>query len=188
MAIQDAVFTRIGTDRVIAYAFELAASARRAHLRATKSNGIIHTMPFWDELFADVREQYPDAAEQVLIDALAALLVLDPARFDVIVASNLFGDILSDLAAAVAGSIGMAPRQPEPGARVPLCSSRSTAPRPTSPAGASPTRSARLVGGDDARPSRRAGGGGRVMRAIGRTLADPGTRTATSAAPRRPPR
>jgi tartrate dehydrogenase/decarboxylase / D-malate dehydrogenase len=110
LAIQEAVFTRRGTDRVIAYACELAARRSGRICSATKSNGIIHTMPFWDERFAHATSNHPELqAEQMLIDALAAAVVLQPARFDVIVASNLFGDILSDLAAAVAGSIGIAP-------------------------------------------------------------------------------
>jgi tartrate dehydrogenase/decarboxylase/D-malate dehydrogenase len=110
LAVQEAIFTRRGTDRVIAYACELAASRSGRICSATKSNGIIHTMPFWDERFAHATSSHPELqAEQVLIDALAAAVVLDPGRFDVIVASNLFGDILSDLAAAVAGSIGIAP-------------------------------------------------------------------------------
>src|SRR4051794_23955374 len=110
LAIQEAVFTRRGSDRVIAYACELAARRSGRICSATKSNGIIHTMPFWDERFAHATSNHPELqAEQMLIDALAAAVVLQPARFDVIVASNLFGDILSDLAAAVAGSIGIAP-------------------------------------------------------------------------------
>ena len=110
MAVQETVFTRIGTDRVIAYAYEQAEARSKRICSATKSNGIIHTMPFWDERFAIAREQHPDvASEQVLIDALCAMVVLNPGRFDVIVASNLFGDILSDLVAAAAGSIGIAP-------------------------------------------------------------------------------
>ncbi len=110
LAVQEAIFTRRGTDRVIAYACELAQRRSGRICSATKSNGIIHTMPFWDERFAHATANHPELeAEQVLIDALAAAVVLQPARFDVIVASNLFGDILSDLAAAVAGSIGIAP-------------------------------------------------------------------------------
>jgi tartrate dehydrogenase/decarboxylase/D-malate dehydrogenase len=110
LAVQEAIFTRRGTDRVIAYACELAGRRSGRICSATKSNGIIHTMPFWDERFAHATSTHPELqAEQVLIDALAAAVVLQPARFDVIVASNLFGDILSDLAAAVAGSIGIAP-------------------------------------------------------------------------------
>ncbi|HET7648450.1 MAG TPA: isocitrate/isopropylmalate family dehydrogenase, partial [Gaiellaceae bacterium] len=110
IAVQEAIFTRRGTDRVMAYACELAKRRSGRICSATKSNGIIHTMPFWDERFARATSAHPELqAEQVLIDALAAAIVLDPGRFDVIVASNLFGDILSDLAAAVAGSIGIAP-------------------------------------------------------------------------------
>jgi tartrate dehydrogenase/decarboxylase / D-malate dehydrogenase len=110
LAVQEAIFTRRGTDRIIAYACDLAATRSGRICSATKSNGIIHTMPFWDERFGHATARHPELqAEQVLIDALAAAVVLDPRRFDVIVASNLFGDILSDLAAAVAGSIGIAP-------------------------------------------------------------------------------
>jgi tartrate dehydrogenase/decarboxylase / D-malate dehydrogenase len=110
MAVQQATFTRHGTDRVMDFAFDCAASRSKRICSATKSNGIIHTMPFWDERFAAAAERHPAVeTEQVLIDALAAMVVLKPGRFDVIVASNLFGDILSDLAAAVAGSIGVAP-------------------------------------------------------------------------------
>ena len=110
MAIQESVFTRRGVERVMRYSFELAGR-RRGHLTsATKSNGIVFTMPFWDEVFAQQSQGYPGiATDQYHIDALAAMFVLDPARFDVVVASNLFGDILTDLAAAVAGSIGVAP-------------------------------------------------------------------------------
>ncbi len=110
LAVQESIFTRKGTDRVVAYACELAEKRFGRICSATKSNGIIHTMPFWDERFEHVTSQHPGLqTEQVLIDALCAMVVLDPGRFDVIVASNLFGDILSDLAAAVAGSIGIAP-------------------------------------------------------------------------------
>jgi tartrate dehydrogenase/decarboxylase/D-malate dehydrogenase len=110
MAVQQAVFTRAGVTRIVDYAFGLARE-RGGHLTsATKSNGIVHTMPFWDELVHERAAAWPDVRwDQEHIDALAAKLVLDPARFDVIVGSNLFGDILSDLAAAVAGSIGIAP-------------------------------------------------------------------------------
>jgi tartrate dehydrogenase/decarboxylase / D-malate dehydrogenase len=110
MAIQEAVFTRAGVTRVLDYAFERAA-ARGGHLTsATKSNGIVHTLPFWDELVAERAAHHPEVRwDQEHIDALCAKLVLHPDRFDVVVGSNLFGDILSDLAAAVAGSIGIAP-------------------------------------------------------------------------------
>ncbi|MEA5455129.1 tartrate dehydrogenase [Sinomonas sp. JGH33] len=109
-AVQEAVFTRLGVSRAAHYAASLAASRRGRLTSATKSNGIVHTMPFWDEIVAETVSLYPDVtltAEHV--DALAAHLVLKPWTLDVIVASNLFGDILSDLAAAVTGSIGLAP-------------------------------------------------------------------------------
>ncbi|MFJ9381778.1 tartrate dehydrogenase [Streptomyces sp. NPDC101455] len=110
MAVQEAVFTRAGVTRVLDYAFELAARRGGKVTSATKSNGIVHTMPFWDELVTERAAAFPQVAwDQEHIDALAAKFVLDPARFDVVVASNLFGDILSDLAAAIAGSIGIAP-------------------------------------------------------------------------------
>ncbi|UJA20239.1 tartrate dehydrogenase [Thermoleophilia bacterium SCSIO 60948] len=110
MAVQETVFTRTGCDRVMDYACRLAAERSGRICSATKSNGIIHTMPYWDERFAAALDRNPGLrSEQVLIDALAAMVVLDPGRFDVIVASNLFGDILSDLTAATAGSIGIAP-------------------------------------------------------------------------------
>ncbi|MFC4564215.1 tartrate dehydrogenase [Nocardiopsis mangrovi] len=110
MAVQQAVFTRTGVTRVVDYAFTLAGQRRGRVTSATKSNGIVHTLPFWDELVAERAASFPDVAwEQEHIDALAAKLVLRPGHFDVIVGSNLFGDILSDLAAAVGGSIGIAP-------------------------------------------------------------------------------
>ncbi len=107
---QQCVFTRKGVDRVMRYAFELARSRPAKHLTsATKSNGIVHTMPFWDERFAAIREAYPDIrTDQYHIDILTANFVLHPDWFDVVVGSNLFGDILSDLAPAVAGTIGIA--------------------------------------------------------------------------------
>jgi tartrate dehydrogenase/decarboxylase / D-malate dehydrogenase len=110
LAVQQSTFTRRGVERIIGYALELAAQRKRRITSATKSNGIIHTMPFWDEIFHEQLDAHPGLdADELHIDALAAMLVLRPARFDVIVGSNLFGDILSDLAAAVAGSIGVAP-------------------------------------------------------------------------------
>ncbi|MGB8945534.1 MAG: tartrate dehydrogenase [Streptomyces sp.] len=110
MAVQESVFTRAGVTRVLDHAFELAARRGGRLTSATKSNGIVHTLPFWDELVAERGAAHPGVTwDQEHIDALAAKFVLDPARFDVVVASNLFGDILSDLAAAVAGSIGIAP-------------------------------------------------------------------------------
>lgn len=109
MAIQEAVFTRAGVARVADFAAGLAAARRGGLTSATKSNGIIHTMPFWDEVVQATAARHPGVElRKVLIDALAAELVLHPTRFDVIVASNLFGDILSDLASALTGSIGLA--------------------------------------------------------------------------------
>lgn len=109
LAIQTDMFTRVGIERIGRYAFELARSRRGRLTSATKSNGIIHTMPFWDEVIADTAVEFPDVAvSKGLIDALAAELVLKPETFDVIVASNLFGDVLSDLAAAVVGGLGLA--------------------------------------------------------------------------------
>src|SRR5918993_513698 len=110
LAVQQATFTRRGVERVMRYAFELAGERRGRVSSATKSNGIIHTMPFWDEIFWEHSAEHPGVeADQYHIDALAAAFVLDPSHFDVVVASNLFGDILSDLGAAIAGSIGIAP-------------------------------------------------------------------------------
>ncbi len=111
MAVQESVFTRTGVDRVLRYAFELAGTRQAKHLTsATKSNGIIHTMPFWDERFAAIAKEYPHIrTSEYHVDILAAHFVLNPQRFDVVVASNLFGDILSDLGPAIAGTIGIAP-------------------------------------------------------------------------------
>lgn len=110
MAIQETVFTRKGCDRIISYAFELARTRKKHVTSATKSNGIVFTMPFWDERFAAVAKNYPDVkTDQYHIDILSAHFVSRPDRFDVVVGSNLFGDILSDLGAAVVGSMGLAP-------------------------------------------------------------------------------
>ncbi len=110
MAVQESVFTRVGVSRIADFAFDLAMSRRKHVTSATKSNGIVHTLPFWDEVVAERAVRYPEVRlDSEHIDALAAKFVLQPQRFDVVVASNLFGDILSDLAAAVAGSIGIAP-------------------------------------------------------------------------------
>jgi tartrate dehydrogenase/decarboxylase/D-malate dehydrogenase len=111
MVTQNSVFTRFGTDRILRYAFDLAQSRPKKHLTsATKSNGIFHTMPFWDERVKAVAADYPDVkVDQYHIDILTAHFVRHPDWFDVVVGSNLFGDILSDLGPAVAGSIGIAP-------------------------------------------------------------------------------
>jgi len=111
IVIQESVFTRHGTDRVLRYAFDLAQSRVRKHLTvATKSNGIAVSMPWWDGRANAMSASYPDVSvDKQHIDILAARFVLQPQRFDVVVASNLFGDILSDLGPACAGTIGIAP-------------------------------------------------------------------------------
>ncbi|MBZ8139507.1 tartrate dehydrogenase [Rubrivivax gelatinosus] len=111
IVIQESVFSRHGTDRVLKYAFELAASRARRHLTvATKSNGIAISMPWWDSRADEMARAYPQVqVDKQHIDILAARFVLQPQRFDVVVASNLFGDILSDLGPATAGTIGLAP-------------------------------------------------------------------------------
>ncbi len=109
LAIQETVFTRRGCDRIMRYAFELAKTRKKHVTSATKSNGIIYTMPFWDERFAAIAKDYPDVrTDQYHIDILTAHFVRHPDWFDVVVGSNLFGDILSDLGPAVVGSIGIA--------------------------------------------------------------------------------
>jgi tartrate dehydrogenase/decarboxylase/D-malate dehydrogenase len=109
--IQETVFTRHGVDRVLKFAFELAAKREKKHLTAaTKSNGIAITMPYWDERVEAMAANYPDVKwDKYHIDILTAHFVLNPDRFDVVVASNLFGDILSDLGPACTGTIGIAP-------------------------------------------------------------------------------
>jgi len=110
LVIQETVLTRQGTDRILRFAFELARSRGKRLTSATKSNGIMHTMPYWDERVAAIGEEFEDVSvEQYHIDILAAHLVQRPKQFDVIVGSNLFGDILSDLGPATTGSIGIAP-------------------------------------------------------------------------------
>lgn len=110
MAVQQTIFTRRGVDRILRFAFQLAKKRKKHLTSATKSNGIIHTMPFWDERFAEIAREFPQVrTDQYHIDILTAHFVRRPDWFDVVVGSNLFGDILSDLGPAVAGSIGMAP-------------------------------------------------------------------------------
>lgn len=108
---QVSVFTRKGVDRILRYAFDLARRRPARHVTsATKSNGIVHTMPYWDERFRAMAQRYPDVrTDQYHVDILTANFVLHPDWFDVVVGSNLFGDILSDLGPAVAGTIGIAP-------------------------------------------------------------------------------
>jgi tartrate dehydrogenase/decarboxylase/D-malate dehydrogenase len=109
--VQETVMTRHGSERLLKYAFELARQRDRKHVTvATKSNGIAVSMPWWDERAAEVAAQYPDiACDKQHIDILTARFVLQPDRFDVVAATNLFGDILSDLGPACTGTIGIAP-------------------------------------------------------------------------------
>ncbi len=111
IVVQETVMSRIGVDRVLRYAFEVARSRPRKHLTsATKSNGIAITMPYWDERVAEMAKQYPDVTvDKFHIDILTAHFVQRPDFFDVVVGSNLFGDILSDLGPACTGTIGIAP-------------------------------------------------------------------------------
>lgn len=110
IAIQNNVFSRKGTERAMRFAFEMAAKRKKHVTSATKSNGIVHSMPFWDEVFELTAKDYPEiTTDSQHIDALAAFFVTQPERFDVIVASNLFGDILTDIGAAIMGSVGIAP-------------------------------------------------------------------------------
>jgi len=111
IVIQETVMTRHGVDRVLRFAFDLAMQRERRHVTsATKSNGIAITMPFWDGRVEAIGAEYPDVThDKYHIDILTAQFVLNPQRFDVVVASNLFGDILSDLGPACAGTIGVAP-------------------------------------------------------------------------------
>jgi tartrate dehydrogenase/decarboxylase/D-malate dehydrogenase len=109
--IQEAIFTRKGVDRILKFAFDLAQSRPKKHLTsATKSNGIAISMPYWDERVETMAPAYPEVRwDKYHIDILTARFVLSPERFDVVVASNLFGDILSDLGPACTGTIGIAP-------------------------------------------------------------------------------
>ncbi len=107
---QTAIFTRKGTERVLRYAFELARRRDKVLVSATKSNALNHSMVFWDEITQLVAADYPDVAvTSTHVDALAARMVLNPQLLDVIVASNLFGDILTDLGGALQGSLGLPP-------------------------------------------------------------------------------
>ena len=111
LVIQESVFTRIGVDRVLKYAFEVAQQRPKKHLSsATKSNGLAISMPYWDERLEAMAQQYPDIRwDKHHIDIMTARFVLQPEQFDVVVASNLFGDILSDLGPACTGTVGIAP-------------------------------------------------------------------------------
>ncbi len=111
VVVQETVLTRVGVDRILKFAFELAQSRPKKHLTsATKSNGIAITMPYWDERVEAMGKRFPDVRwDKYHIDILAAHFVMNPDRFDVVVGSNLFGDILSDLGPACTGTIGIAP-------------------------------------------------------------------------------
>jgi tartrate dehydrogenase/decarboxylase/D-malate dehydrogenase len=113
VVIQESVFTRRGVDRILRYAFELAQSRpRRTLTSATKSNGLAISMPFWDQRVEAMAQEYPEVKwDKQHIDILCARFVLQPERFDVVVGSNLFGDILSDLGPACTGTIGIARRR-----------------------------------------------------------------------------
>jgi len=109
VAIETSIFTRVGVERVMRFAFEQARSRRGHVAAATKSNALRHSMVFWDEVFAQVSEDYPDVpARKYHIDALAARFITHPESLDVVVASNLFGDILTDIGAAIMGGLGFA--------------------------------------------------------------------------------
>jgi tartrate dehydrogenase/decarboxylase/D-malate dehydrogenase len=111
VAVETAVFSRAGVERVMRFAFELARSRSRRKLTSvTKSNAQRHTLTLWDEIFEEISADYPDVTtERVLVDAMAARFVLQPESLDVVVASNLFADILTDLGGAICGSLGLAP-------------------------------------------------------------------------------
>lgn len=110
-AVQEAIFTRKGTERIIEYAFNYAAEKGLKNvLSATKSNALNYSMVFWDNIFNEIKAKYPEMnSSQMHIDALAGYFIMHPERLDVVVASNLFGDILTDLGSAMLGSIGISP-------------------------------------------------------------------------------
>ena len=143
VATEVAIFTRAGVERIMRYAFQSAQLRPRKHLTVvTKSNAQRHGMVFWDEVAALVAADFADVAwDKELVDAMTVRMVNRPGSLDTVVATNLHADILSDLAAALAGSLGIAPTgNVDPQRRSPPCSSRSTAPRSTSPARGSRTR------------------------------------------------
>jgi tartrate dehydrogenase/decarboxylase/D-malate dehydrogenase len=109
VALQTGVFSRRGTERIIRYAFETARKAGRPLTSITKSNALNYSMVFWDQIFGEVGKEYPDVkTSALLVDAASMFMVRDPGRYGVVVASNLFGDILTDLGAAIAGGMGLA--------------------------------------------------------------------------------
>jgi tartrate dehydrogenase/decarboxylase/D-malate dehydrogenase len=110
VAVETSIFSRVGIERVVRYSYKLAQGRRKKLVSATKSNAQQHSMTFWDEVVKEVGKEFPDVTvERELIDALSARFILHPESLDVVVASNLFGDILTDIAAAISGSMGIAP-------------------------------------------------------------------------------
>ena len=109
VVIQDSVFSRKGTERVIRYAYELARKEKKTLTSISKGNALNYSMVFWDQIFKEVGADYPDVqTSSLLVDAAAMFMVKNPARFQIVVTSNLFGDILTDLGAAIAGGMGLA--------------------------------------------------------------------------------
>ena len=109
VVIQDGVFSRKGCERIIRYAFEVARKEKRSLTSISKGNALNYSMVFWDQIFKEVSEEYPDVETRtLLVDAAAMFMVKDPKRFEVVVTSNLFGDILTDLGAAISGGMGLA--------------------------------------------------------------------------------
>ena len=109
VVIQDGVFSRKGCERIIRYAFEVARKEKRSLTSISKGNALNYSMVFWDQIFKEVSEEYPDVeTRSLLVDAAAMFMVKDPKRFEVVVTSNLFGDILTDLGAAISGGMGLA--------------------------------------------------------------------------------
>lgn len=109
VVIQDGVFSRTGCERIIRYAFELARERKKSLTSISKANALNYSMVFWDQIFEEVSREYPDVeTHSYLVDAASMLMVKDPRRFEIVVTSNLFGDILTDLGAAIAGGMGLA--------------------------------------------------------------------------------
>ena len=109
VVIQDSVFSRKGTERVIRYAYELARKEHKTLTSVSKANALNYSMVFWDSVFKEVGKEYPDVKTySLLVDAASMFMVKDPSRFQIVVTSNLFGDILTDLGAAIAGGMGLA--------------------------------------------------------------------------------
>lgn len=142
IANEVSVNTAYGVERVVRHAFDLARKRRSKLTLVHKTNVLVFAGSLWKRLVDEIGATYEDVAVDYLhVDAATIFLVTDPARFDVIVTDNLFGDILTDLAGAISGGIGLAARATStPTARSPACSSRSTDPRPTSPGSSSPIR------------------------------------------------